>query len=93
MRERACAVIAVKHLTEKDFDESAHLSSCGDLDMFEVMKAYDEVGFEGYVRPDHGRMIWGEKARPGYGLYDRAIGANYLLGLQEAISKMKTRYK
>ena len=83
----------VKHLTEKDFDESAHLSSCGDLDMFEVMKAYDEVGFEGYVRPDHGRMIWGEKARPGYGLYDRAIGANYLLGLQEAISKMKTRYK
>jgi len=83
----------VKHLTEKDFDEAAHLSSCGDLDMFEVMKAYDEVGFEGYVRPDHGRMIWGEKARPGYGLYDRAIGANYLLGLQEAISKMKTRYK
>ena len=33
-------------------------------------------------------MIWGEQARPGYGLYDRAIGANYLLGLWEAIDKM-----
>lgn len=83
----------VKHLNEKDFDEAAHLSECGDIDMFEVMKAYDDTGFDGYVRPDHGRMIWGEKARPGYGLYDRAIGANYILGLAEAIHKMKTRYK
>jgi mannonate dehydratase len=44
-------------------------------------------GFDGYIRPDHGRMIWGETGRPGYGLYDRAIGASYLLGLWEAIDK------
>jgi mannonate dehydratase len=43
------------------------------------------------MRPDHGRMIWGENARPGYGLYDRALGANYLLGLWEAIEKTARR--
>lgn len=78
----------IKHLSEKDFDESAHLSSCGDLDMVEICKALQDTGFEGYIRPDHGRMIWGEKARPGYGLYDRALGASYLLGIWEALGKM-----
>ena len=32
-------------------------------------------------------MIWNEKARPGYGLYDRALGVAYLNGLWEAIIK------
>lgn len=81
----------VKHLSEKDFDETAHLSSCGDLDMYAIMKAFADQGFDGYMRPDHGRMIWGEQARPGYGLYDRAIGANYLLGLWEAISRSNNK--
>ncbi|MFA7560340.1 MAG: mannonate dehydratase, partial [Sphaerochaeta sp.] len=35
----------------------------------------------------HGRMIWDEVAMPGYGLYDRALGATYILGLEEAIIK------
>ncbi|HWT73477.1 MAG TPA: mannonate dehydratase [Mobilitalea sp.] len=77
----------IKHSDKMVFTESAHLSSCGDLDMYQVVKAFHDHGFNGYIRPDHGRMIWGEQARPGYGLYDRAIGANYLLGLWEAISK------
>jgi mannonate dehydratase len=81
----------VKHLSETDFDEAAHYAPCGDLDMFGIMEALYDSGFDGYIRPDHGRMIWGEKARPGYGLYDRAIGANYLLGLWEAIGRMKKR--
>lgn len=81
----------VKHLSEQDFDEAAHLSECGDLDMYEIVKAYHDTGFSGYIRPDHGRMIWDEKARPGYGLYDRALGITYLLGLWEAIEKMKKR--
>ncbi|MRN55760.1 mannonate dehydratase [Paenibacillus monticola] len=71
-----------------DFDESSHLSCDGSLDLFEIMKAYHDIGFTGYIRPDHGRMIWGEKARPGYGLYDRALGVTYLNGLWEAIGKM-----
>ena len=77
----------VKHHAEQDFDESAHLSACGDLDMYAIVRAFYESGFDGYIRPDHGRMIWGEKARPGYGLYDRALGTQYLLGLWEAIDK------
>ena len=44
-------------------------------------------GFTGYVRPDHGRNIWGEEGKPGYGLYDRALGAAYLSGLFEAVRK------
>ncbi|MCL1965240.1 MAG: mannonate dehydratase [Firmicutes bacterium] len=77
----------IRRHAPRDFDESAHPSACGDFDMYAIMKALYEGGFDGYIRPDHGRMIWGEKARPGYGLYDRALGAAYLLGLWEAIGK------
>ena len=69
------------------FEEAAHLSGDGSLDLYEIMKAYYDVGFDGYIRPDHGRMIWDEKGRAGYGLYDRALGASYLNGLWEAIQK------
>ena len=81
----------VKHLTPVDFDECAHLSTSGDLDMLAIVKGLYGGGFDGYIRPDHGRMIWGEKARPGYGLYDRALGACYLNGLWEACEKLTPR--
>lgn len=77
----------LKFHSQDDFEEAAHLSSDGDFDMYEIMKALYEIGFDGPIRPDHGRMIWGEKAMPGYGLYDRALGAAYLNGLWEAIDK------
>ena len=48
--------------------------------MYDVLKAAWDVDFDGYIRPDHGRMIWGETGKPGYGLYDRALGAVYLNG-------------
>jgi len=51
--------------------------------MLDVMRALRDVRFDGPMRPDHGRMIWGEEGRPGYGLYDRALGATYLRGLWE----------
>lgn len=70
------------------FHETSHLSSEGSLDMFAIIKAFYDTGFDGYVRPDHGRMIWGEIGRPGYGLYDRALGITYFNGLWEAIDKM-----
>ena len=79
----------VKHLgSDRCFRESAHLSSTGDLDMFTIMKAVYDTCPDAYIRPDHGRMIWGEVGRPGYGLYDRALGLTYLNGLWEAICKM-----
>ena len=70
-----------------DFEEAAHLSADGSFDMYQIMKALYDTGFSGPIRPDHGRMIWGEEAMPGYGLYDRALGAAYLNGLWEAIEK------
>jgi len=82
----------LKFENDTDFYESAHLSTEGSLDMFGIMKAFYDVNFKGWIRPDHGRMIWDEtkkKGRPGYGLYDRALGSNYLLGLWEAIGRMK----
>ena len=77
----------IKITGEKCFAESGHRSCDGSLDIVEIMKAYHEVGFEGYVRPDHGRMIWGETGRPGYGLYDRALGAVYINGIWETLKK------
>nr|WP_321499461.1 mannonate dehydratase [uncultured Dethiosulfovibrio sp.] len=79
----------VKHLGYRKFREASHLSSDGSLDMFEIMLAIYETAKDTYIRPDHGRMIWNEVGRPGYGLYDRALGITYLNGLWEAIDKMK----
>ena len=78
-------------VTPGQFEESAHLSSDGSFDMFAIVKALYETGFDGVIRPDHGRMIWGEQAMPGYGLYDRALGSQYLLGLWEALEKTINR--
>ena len=75
----------LKFNSPDDFEEAAHLSSDGSFDMYEIVKALYEIGFDGPIRPDHGRMIWGEKAMPGYGLYDRALGAAYINGLWEAV--------
>lgn len=77
----------VKILPDGSFEERAHLSSCGSLDVYKIVKALCDNGYEGYVRPDHGRMIWGETGKPGYGLFDRALGAAYINGLFEACEK------
>jgi mannonate dehydratase len=77
----------VKNSPNGDFHETAHRSADGSLDMAEIVRAYHEAGFDGYARPDHGRMIWGETGKPGYGLYDRALGAVYLNGMWEAFDK------
>ena len=74
-------------LDDGSFEESGHISSCGSIDMYEVVRALVKNNFDGYVRPDHGRMIWGETGKPGYGLYDRALGAAYINGLFEAYEK------
>ena len=77
----------LRHHSPGKFEEAAHLSRDGSMDMYKIMKTLYETGFDGPIRPDHGRMIWGEVAMPGYGLYDRALGATYLNGLLEAIEK------
>lgn len=69
----------------RQFHETPHPSRFGDVPMRDVLAALLAGGFDGPMRPDHGRMIWGEQGRPGYGLHDRALGAMYLQGLWEGL--------
>lgn len=78
----------VKVTGYRKFEEVPHPTAFGSIDMYAVMKTLKDAGFDGYIRPDHGRMIWGETGRPGYGLYDRALGATYLWGLWEAVNRI-----
>ena len=79
----------IKRTGDRQFCEVGHPTECGSIDMYGIAKALVDNGFDGYVRPDHGRMIWGETGRFGYGLYDRALGAAYIVGLFEGIEKSK----
>ncbi len=82
----------VKHFENGDFSEASHRDCDGDTRILDILKAYHDNGFEGYIRPDHGRHLWGEKAgtvRPGYGLYDRALGIMYMLGVWDTLDKME----
>lgn len=81
----------IRILPDGSFEESGHYSACGSLDIVQILKAYHDAGFDGYIRPDHGRMIWGETGKPGYGLYDRALGAVYINGIWETLEKLEGR--
>lgn len=85
----------VKVYENGDFIETSHRACDGSVDTVEVMKAYHENNFQGYIRPDHGRHIWGEEkvCRPGYGLYDRALGIMYLMGVWDLLEKQKQEGK
>ena len=77
----------LKFTSDTDFYENGHQTADGNVDIYSIVRALVENGFDGYLRPDHGRNIWGENAKPGYGLYDRALGAAYLNGVFEAVQK------
>ena len=75
----------VRRTGERSFHEVPHPSAFGSVDMRGVLAALRVAGFAGPMRSDHGRMIWGERGRAGYGLHDRALGATYLYGLWEGL--------
>lgn len=75
----------VKITDFQSFYEVAHTDDTH-INVREVMQALVDIGYRGSLRPDHGRMIWGETGRTGYGLYDRALAAMYLYGLWEGVS-------
>src|SRR5699024_7915448 len=54
----------VKILPDGSSEESGQYSRCGSLDIPAIPKAAYDNGFDGYIRPDHGRMIWGETGKP-----------------------------
>jgi mannonate dehydratase len=80
----------IKRTGRRSFQETAHPSGVGDIDMRSVLAALHQTGFAGPIRSDHGRMIWGETGQPGYGLHDRALGAMYLHGLWEGVTGGKS---
>ncbi|MBX3061384.1 MAG: mannonate dehydratase [Anaerolineae bacterium] len=80
----------VKSLGDRQFREVEHPTRFGDVDMYTIINALVESGYVGPIRSDHGRMIWGETGRPGYGLYDRALGATYLTGLIESAERNRS---
>lgn len=69
--------------TPERFEETFH--DDGQTDMWEAMKTYREVGFEGPARPDHVPTMEGENNdNPGYELLGRLFGVGYIKGLMEA---------
>ena len=84
----------VKHFPNGDFSEASHRDCDGDTGILDIVKAYHDCGVDGYIRPDHGRHLWGEgpgSVRPGYGLYDRALGIMYLWGIWDMLDKLAER--
>jgi mannonate dehydratase len=79
----------VRRTGQRSFHEVPHPSVFGDVDMAGVLGALQSGGFIGPMRSDHGRMIWGERGRAGYGLHDRALGATYLYGLWEGLQSAR----
>ena len=80
----------VKHYENGDFSETSHRDRDGDTGILEILKALHDNGYDGYIRPDHGRHLWDEgpgRVRPGYGLYDRALGIAYMLGVWDSLDK------
>lgn len=78
-------------LVDGGFEETAHDQNYGSMDIIGIVKALVDCGFDGYVRPDHGRMIWGETGKPGYGLFDRALGASYINGVFETVERLSKK--
>ncbi|GAA4875877.1 mannonate dehydratase [Paenibacillus vulneris] len=76
-----------------DFIETSHRAQDGTVDICGIVKAYYDTGFTGYARPDHGRHIWDEQCRAGYGLYDRALGIMYLWGLWDSLANLAKEAK
>ena len=86
----------VKHYENGDFSEVSHRDCDGDTGILDILKAYHDCGYQGYIRPDHGRHLWGEgpgTVRPGYGLYDRAMGIMYMLGCWDMLDRLSEQSK
>ena len=80
----------IKHFPNGDFSEASHRDSDGETGILKILRAYHDGGYEGYIRPDHGRHLWDERpgtVRPGYGLYDRALGIMYMLGAWDLMER------
>ena len=86
----------IHHFENGDFSEAAHRDCCGETGIIEILRAYHDCGFDGCIRPDHGRQLWEEgpgNCRPGYGKYDRALGIQYMLGVWDLLDRLDEEKK
>jgi mannonate dehydratase len=73
-------------LPSTKFTETFHDE--GQIDMYEAMKAYYDIGFKGAIRPDHVPTMAGEEnTQPGYMTLGNLFAIGYMRGLMEAVSK------
>lgn len=76
--------------TPGGFQEIFQDDSSGNIDMFEAMKAYYEIGFEGPMRPDHAPKTIADEVfggKPGYYMIGKILALGYIKGLAESIEK------
>jgi mannonate dehydratase len=70
--------------TVEKFVETWH--DDGPTDMWECLRTYHEVGFDGPMRPDHVPTVEGDSNdHPGYSMYGRLFALGYIRGMQEAL--------
>lgn len=76
------------------FQEVFHDDPAGRVDMFEAMKAFYEVGFEGPMRPDHSPKMQGDEhfderfgGTSGYYVMGKVLAIGYMKALAESIEK------
>ena len=70
--------------TAECFVETFH--DDGQTNMLEAMRGYQEIGFEGPMRPDHVPTMEGDpNDRPGYTNRGRIYAIGYMRGLMEAV--------
>src|SRR5699024_5491310 len=79
----------IRRYDNGDFIETSHRGEDGSVPILEIIQAFSDISFNGYMRPDHGRHVFGERSRPGYGLYDRAMGIMYIIGCWDILRKNK----
>lgn len=73
-------------LPSTKFTETFHDE--GDIDMYQAMSAYYDIGFRGAIRADHVPTMAGEEnSRPGYMTLGNLFAIGYIRGLAESVSK------
>jgi mannonate dehydratase len=71
--------------TPSHFVETFH--DDGPTDMLECLRAYEDIGFDGVLRPDHVPTLHGESNdKPGYAILGRLYAIGYIRGLIESVS-------
>lgn len=77
-------------LPSTKFTETFHDE--GQIDMYESMKAYYDIGFKGSIRPDHVPTMAGEEnIRPGYMSLGTLFALGYMRGLAESVAKAESK--